>query len=103
MWKYGKSTFVGLGIGLAFVIGGVIATGEPILFWNLPSFFIIVGGTVGAFVMAFPPSQLKLFGSVFKKAFANDKYELDQDIETFITLSELSRREGILSLEVHID
>ena len=101
--KYGKSTAVGLSIGLVFVIGGVIATGEPELFWNLPSFFIIVGGTVGSFVMAFPLSQLKTFGHVIKKAFTKGNYNIKEDILSIIKFSEISRREGLLSLEEYID
>ena len=68
MKKLGKTTFIGLTIGLAFVIGGVITTGQAELFWNLPSFFIIVGGTVGSFVMAFSVKDLKRFPEVFKKS-----------------------------------
>ena len=73
MDKWGKTTIIGLAIGLAFVIGGVVTTGQVALFWNLPSFFIICGGTIGSFVMAFSSNDLKRFGKVFKKAFMKDE------------------------------
>lgn len=97
--KYGKTTFIGIIIGLSFVIGGVIATGEADLFWDLPSFFIIVGGTVGSFVMGFSVNDLKRFVPVFKKAFTNDEVNLVDDLLLLINLSEIARRKGLLPLE----
>lgn len=103
MSKLGKSTLLGVVISLVFIVGGVIATGEAGLFWNLPSFFIIVGGTLGSFVMAFPLSQLKTFGAVVKRAFIKDNFNIKEDIMILIKLAEISRREGLLTLEDHID
>ncbi len=103
MLKRGKSTLVGLIVSLAMVIGGVIATGEPESFWNLPSLFIIMGGTLGAVIIAFPPKRLKTFGPVMKKAFVKEKFDLKQDIMTLVRLAEISRREGLLVLEDVVD
>lgn len=103
MLKRGKSTLVGLIVSLAMVIGGVIATGEPESFWNLPSLFIIMGGTLGAVIIAFPPKRLKTFGPVMKKAFVKEKLDLKQDIMTLVRLAEISRREGLLVLEDVVD
>ncbi|WP_429142979.1 motility protein A [Anaerotaenia torta] len=81
----------------------MVTSGKPELFWNLPSFFIIIGGTMGSFITAFPPSRLKTFGAVLKKAFTKNDYNLKEDIKALVKLSEVSRREGLLALEDHVD
>lgn len=101
--KFGLSGFVGLGMALAFVIGGVIATGHVLLFWNLPSLFIIVGGTVGSLVISFPPNRLKNFGKTMLRALKKDGFDIKEDIATLIELSELSRKEGLLALEDYVE
>lgn len=99
----GISTLVGLLINLGFMLSGVVSTRQPELFWNTPSFFIIIGGTLGAFVTAFPPDRLKTFGSVLKKAFTKNDFNIKEDISNLINLSEVSRREGLLALDDHLD
>lgn len=103
MKKFGKTTFIGLTIGLAFVIGGVVTTGQTELFWNLPSFFIIVGGTIGSFVMAFSIKDLKRFPEVFIKAFDNDEFDIRKDIYILVKLSEILRTKGLLAIDEYID
>ncbi len=97
------SALFGLLINLGFMFSGLISSGQPHLFWNVPSFFIIIGGTLGAFVTAFPPAQIKTFGAVLKKAFTTNDFNLKEDISVLIKLSEVSRREGLLSLEDSLD
>ncbi len=103
MSKLRNTTLIGLIIGVSFVVGSIIVTGEPILFWNLPSAFIIFGGTLGAVVIAFPAQRLKTIGSVIKRAFKKDEYDLREDIVILVKFAEISRREGILALEDFVD
>lgn len=72
-------------------------------FLNWPSVFITVGGTLGAIIVSFPPSRLKNLGPVMKKAFTQGKTNLQEDLETIVALSEITRREGLLALEDSID
>lgn len=99
----GISTIIGLLLNLGFMSSGIISSGQPHLFWNVPSFFIIIGGTLGAFVTAFPPAQIKTFGAVLKKAFIKNNYNIKEDIIALIKLSEISRREGLLALDDYLD
>lgn len=103
MSRLRNTTAIGLFIGVAFVVGSVIVTGEPVLFWNLPSAFIIFGGTLGVVITAFPLHRLKTFGSVVKRSFKRDSYDLKNDILVLIKFSEISRRDGILALEDYAD
>ena len=99
----GLSTLFGLLLNLGFMFSGIVSSHQPHLFWNVPSFFIIIGGTLGAFVTAFPPSRIKTFGPVLKKAFTKNDFNIKEDIIALIKLSEISRREGLLALEDHLD
>ncbi len=101
--KLGKSTLIGLIISLSFVIGGILTTGHAKSFWNLPSLFIIVGGTVGSVVIAFPPERLKTLWPVMKRAFKKDRYDVREDILTIVKISEIARKEGLLPLEDYVD
>lgn len=103
MSNYKNSTFIGLFLGVSLIVGSIIVTGEPVLFWNIPSAFIIFGGTIGSTIAAFPPQRLKTMGKVIKKAFAREEYNLKEDILTLVKLSEISRKSGLLALEDYID
>lgn len=103
MSKMGKSTLVGLIGSILFIVTSVIATGMPRAFWNLPSVLITIGGTLGSVVIAFPPKRLKSLGSVIKSSFAKDKTNLEEDALCLVTLAEISRKEGLLALEEHLD
>ncbi|WP_455717038.1 motility protein A [Anaerosporobacter sp.] len=99
MSKYGKSTLVGLIISISFVVGGIIATGQAKSFWNVPSAFIIIGGTVGAVVIAFPPKRLKTLVPVMKRSLKKDEFDIKEDIIALVKISEIARKSGLLTLE----
>ncbi len=103
MLNFGKSTLVGVIVGVSFVVGSVIVTGQPGSFWNLPSAFIIIGGTLGVVITSFPPHRLKTFGTVIKKAFEKHENDIEEDILTLVKFAELSRKEGLLALEDFVD
>jgi len=99
----GISTLIGLVLNLGFMLSGIVESGQPHLFWNVPSFFIIIGGTFGSFIMAFPPARIKTFGAVLRKAFTKINYNTKEDILALAKLSEIARREGLLALEDYLD
>lgn len=99
----GRSTLIGLLLNLGFMLSGLISSGQPHLFWNVPSFFIIIGGTTGAFFTAFSPARVRTFIPVLKKAFTKSNFNIEEDIMGLITLAETSRKEGLLALEDQLD
>lgn len=99
MAKLSKSTVIGLVLGIFFIVGSIVVGGTTHMFWNLPSLFITVGGTFSAVVIAFPPKRLKVLWPVIKRAFVRDNYDTEKDIDTIISLAEVSRREGLLALD----
>ena len=103
--NFALTTFLGL-VGGIFCVALAIAEGgeENIgLFVNIPSLLIIVGGTACVLIMSFPFSVLKTLGSVIMQAFVMNKQEPLDDIETLVGLCDLSRKNGLLALESHVD
>ncbi|HBC99405.1 MAG TPA: motility protein A, partial [Lachnoclostridium sp.] len=103
MSKFTNSTWIGLVFGASLIVGSVFVSGHAELFWNVPSAFIIFGGTIGATIMAFPPQRLKTIGTVTKKAFSNSHFDLKKDIASLVRCAEISRKDGLLALDNHID
>lgn len=99
MKRLSVSTVIGLGIGVMCVVMGIATSGNFRSFYNLPSLFIIVGGTVGAVVTSFPPKQLKMFVPVFLKGFRRQKADFGKDIQTIVRISTYARKKGTLALE----
>ncbi|WP_159459738.1 motility protein A [Scatolibacter rhodanostii] len=93
------STIIGLAIGMFCVVYGIMGAGHIGSFINAPSFFIIVGGSVGSVVTSFPGSKLKNFGAVLRSAFYTPKINLPKDIQTLVEISSFARSKGTLALE----
>jgi chemotaxis protein MotA len=103
MLKTARSTIVGFAIGIVCIVFSIMGAGELKSFWNLPSVFITIGGTLGAVIVSFPFKQLKTLGGVIKKAFRKEEHDVTNDIQVILNISETIRREGLLAMEDRID
>lgn len=97
--KISLVTLFGFLLGIAVMFLSVIETGQPELFWNVPSFYIIVGGTLAILITTFPPSRLKAFFPTLGLAFKKDKIDMRRDIETIVELAQQARTKGLMALE----
>ncbi len=97
--RFAFTTFIGLAGGLACIAVSIIEGGNLSLFINIPSFLIIVGGTVCVLVMSFPFSVLKTLGKVIRSAFVQESHDPIDDINTLSDLCVYSRKNGLLALE----
>ncbi len=102
-FKFNVQALLGLGVMVACVAYGIYHSSSFTAFVNIPSFFITIGGTFGAMVVSFPLSQLKSFPGVVRKVYSREMYDSARDIATFVEISKIVRREGILSIENKID
>ena len=99
MKKISFSTIFGFVLGIGFIFAALMESHRPELFWNLPSLYMIVGGTFATLITVFSPAKLKLFFPTMKRAFVRTKTDLRQDIETIVELSKEVRTKGLMSLE----
>ena len=83
----------------AILLGQFLEGGHAGSLVQLTAFIIVIGGTMGACMVAFPKSEfmrgMKMVGSTFK-AKHSDMGELSVKL---VELATLARREGVLSLE----
>lgn len=90
-----------LGILSAFgLIVGSIASGSGLAaFINVPSVMIVIGGTVGATLIAFPMGEVFGVLGVIKNAFFCKLHNSTSVITQLVEFSSKARRDGILALE----
>jgi len=103
----GIANIIGTILGWGLIIMAIIVVGGGVdklwLFWDLPSVFIVIGGPIAACMVGFPLAMvLKMHKIVLITYTAKDRDPLKL-IEQIVTLSEAARREGLLSLENHLE
>ena len=100
-----KSTVIGLVGGIISVFVGMILKGAPLTALNNPAaFLIIIGGTIACLFNAFTMEQMSKVPTLFKLLLrGNDEQSKGELVQTFVELSQLARREGILALESRVE
>lgn len=93
------ATLIGLLGGFGIIIGAIATGGDVMLFVNVPSILIVVGGT---FMVTLMEVSLKDFLGSFgiaMKAFFYQTYDANQLIEEAVQLADVARKNGLLALE----
>ncbi|MEK7793944.1 MAG: MotA/TolQ/ExbB proton channel family protein [Candidatus Hydrogenedentota bacterium] len=96
------ATIIGIVSGFGLIIVSILMGPSPILFINMPSIIIVVGGTFAATLINYPLGQvLSILGPV-RKAFFVPESDPGRLIQKLVELSIIARKEGILALERHV-
>ena len=95
------ATVIGLVMGIISVFVGMILKGAPLTALNNPAaFLIIIGGTMSCLFIGFRMDQMKKFPTLIKKTFNKNQLQSELELrQTFIDLSAIARKEGLLALE----
>lgn len=102
MKKSDSLTAIGLAVGIGMLIMAMMSGSSLIIFWDLPSVFITVGGSFCALLITYSLSDIKKMGVLFIQAFKENTFSGVGIIQEFANLSRKARREGLLSLEDEI-
>ncbi len=94
-----KATPFGLIIGALLIVGSILVGGDLMLFVNIPSVLVTVGGTIAATLIAFPIANLKDTLKITVKAFIEPKQDPSEVIKLVVDFATTARRDGILALE----
>ena len=97
------STILGRIAAFALMLTAIGQGGPVMIFINIPSLVIVVGGTIGATLVHYPFRELRRTVAVIKKAFANYPSDFSGRIGQLVTFAGKARKEGILSLQTVID
>ncbi len=93
-------TIVGLILGSAMVVIGIITGGaNPLIYVNLPSVLITIGGSFAAMMVSNPLGRMLGVLGIFSNVLSVPNYEEERIISRLVNFSEKARREGLLALE----
>ncbi len=93
------SSVIGVVSGMGFVLGTILLGGSIMMFVNIPSVFVVVGGTLAASMIAYPLGD---FLSIFKtsmKIFIFKIQPAEEIIANLVETSNKARKGGLLSIE----
>lgn len=96
------ATIVGVISAFGLVVGAILMGGSLNLFISIPSFIIVVGGTLGATLINYPLRDVLGVFSIAKNAIFSTNTSIDELVERFMLYANKSRKEGILALESEI-
>ena len=98
------ATLLGIAVALSLIVSSIaMGGGSFAAFIDLPSAMIVLGGAMAAALISFP---LRNFVGVFRVAAKSLFYRLDSVprlVEDIVSLAEMARRHGLLSLETRLD
>lgn len=93
------ATLLGLIITFGFILGAILAGGSILLFVNVPSLLIVIGGSVSVVLMQFTLGQFFGAFKVAMKAFFHKSVDAAELIEQAGVLANVARKEGMMALE----
>ena len=92
-------TVVGLVLILALLFGAILMVVGIGAYIDIPSALIVIGGSIGALMVAFKPSQMKQFTKIFMKAIKPGEEDIPELIKKLVEFATKARKDGILALE----
>jgi chemotaxis protein MotA len=93
------ASIIGLSASIIVVIWGMVMGGDVMAFVDVPSILIVLGGTMGAVMLANPIERTKNLAQILKHAFVSEQIDMIGLIQTLVSFAEKARREGLLALE----
>ncbi|MDD2761893.1 MAG: flagellar motor protein, partial [Methylomonas sp.] len=97
-------SIIGVFVGFSAIIGGnLMAGGELDSLVNLHAFVIVIGGTLGATLLQFPPRVFGRSLRIIVWIVKPESLQLKKQIDKIVRWSTIARKEGLLGLEAVID
>lgn len=97
-------SIIGILLGISAIVGGNLMEGGQLdALINGPALLIVLGGTLGATLLQFPPSVFLRSLRISLWIFKPEKPVLNQQIRQVVAWSALARKEGLLGLEAVVE
>jgi len=97
-------SIIGVLVGFSAIIGGnLMAGGELDSLINFHAFVIVIGGTLGATMLQFPPKVFFRSLNIMVWIIKPEKLQMNKQIDKIVRWSTIARKEGLLGLETVID
>ena len=92
-------TIIGIVLIMVLLLGAMTMGVGVGAYIDIPSVLIVVGGSMGALMVSFRPSQMKNFTKIFMKAIKPGEEDPAALISKLVEFATKARKDGILSLE----
>lgn len=93
------ATIIGIVLAFTLVLIAIFLGSGLVVFIDIPSIIIVVGGVIGVTLVNYPLSDmLKVIGVAMKTLFPT-RSDPEEDIKKLLEYSSMARKEGILALE----
>ncbi|GHT44963.1 flagellar motor protein MotP [Planctomycetales bacterium] len=101
----GLANIIGLVLGWGLIVTSIALGGFDKLpvFWDTPSICIVFGGAFASMLVAYPLKAVLNSHKYLLITFTAKDQDPVKTIEQIVTLAEAARREGLLSLENHME
>ena len=96
-------TVIGLVLVLALLLGAMTMGVGVGAYIDIPSVLIVIGGSVGALMISFKPTQMKSFTKIFMVAIKPPEEDLPALIKKLVEFATKARKDGILALESEVN
>jgi chemotaxis protein MotA len=93
------ATIIGLVGGTLLVIGAIMSGGSLLLFVNVPSILVVVGGTAATVFIRFGMGDVVNSIKVAMNAFSSKMSAPQQIIQEIVNLANIARKNGLIVLE----
>lgn len=98
--KLDLATVIGLVVGFGSIAASVLMEhGNLFSYFNVSAFLLVIGGSVGVALIAYPMSVVKRVPKLLMLAFSGPVFDPEGTVEQFVSLAERARKEGLLALE----
>jgi chemotaxis protein MotA len=96
-------TVIGIVLIMALLLGAMAMGVGVGAYIDIPSVLIVVGGSIGALMISFKPSQMKAFTKVFMIAIKPPEEDVAALIKKLVEFATKARKDGILALESEVN
>lgn len=97
------ATVIGVIGGFGLIFLSIVIGGDPVIFINIPSIVVVLGGTVASALINYPLSDVLAIVGPLRNAFFNRDIDPTGLINKLISFATIARREGILALEGQVE
>jgi len=96
-------TVIGIVLIMALLMGAMTMGVGVGAYIDIPSVLIVVGGSIGALMVSYKPSQMKQFTKIFMIAIKPPEEDVGELIKKLVEFATKARKDGILALEGEVN
>ena len=93
------ATVIGLFFGFSILIAAIVLGGSAIIFLNVPSMLIVIGGTIATAFIRYSMADVVNSVKVALNAFTSKLSVPNQVIQEIVNLANIARKNGLIVLE----